>query len=52
MVNKKDRKKHTTRHDGEIGGIVRQRNTLAVKAETVISDQLLRGIIRNVTVEL
>ncbi|KIH63278.1 hypothetical protein ANCDUO_06415, partial [Ancylostoma duodenale] len=43
MRNKKDRKGYPARHGGEVGGAAHRMNTLAVKAESVISDQLLPG---------
>ncbi|ETN78547.1 hypothetical protein NECAME_10281 [Necator americanus] len=43
MRNKKDRKTHLSHHGDEVGGAAHQRNTLAVKAEAAISDQLLPG---------
>ncbi|VDM83220.1 unnamed protein product [Strongylus vulgaris] len=43
MRNKKDRKNNPSRNAGEVGGVAHQRNTLAVKAEAAIADQLLPG---------
>ncbi|KAK6019119.1 hypothetical protein OSTOST_15254 [Ostertagia ostertagi] len=43
MGHRKDRKGQPNSRGGTAGGVTNQRNTLAVKAETAIGDQLLPG---------